>query len=319
AGKKENNIIEIIFEVEDSGIGINEGDIERIFRPFEQIVAANKAEGGSGLGLTITREFALLMGGNVFVKSKPYIGSTFILNIYAEIGKIENIKTDRKVLAIKKGQILPKILVVDDKADNRKILSSFLISLGFIVKEALNGKEAIYEYKSWHPDLIFMDMKMPVMDGYESIKTIRFMPEGANIPIIAISASAFKEDLEKILAAGANDFIIKPFKKDDIFMIIGKFLNIEYDYEEQVNRENSYESEIDDIFEGLILLSDENLEKLKEAILTLDKKNCISCIENFRHIIGGTADDIIILIEKYQFDTIDNLINKIKSKRQKKL
>ena len=134
------------------------------------------------------------------------------------------------VIGLKPGQKLYRILVADDRADNRELLKIMLTSVGFEVEEAQNGNETIAKFKVWSPDLILMDMRMPVMDGYEATRKIKAMENG-KIQIIAVTASAFQEDRQKVLTCGADAYLRKPFKEHEVFECIGSCLGVKYVYE----------------------------------------------------------------------------------------
>jgi two-component system sensor histidine kinase/response regulator len=228
--KQEKDKMLFTAEVEDTGPGIAEKDINKLFQKFGQTEAGIK-EGGTGLGLAISQQYAKIMGGEITIKSAEGKGSCFTLTFEIENSEIlikeENHK--KRVTGLKPDQKQYRILIADDHADNRDLLKTMLTSVGFEVEEAQNGNETIAKFKVWSPDLILMDMQMPVMDGYEATRTIKAMEKG-NIPIIAVTASAFQEDTEKALKAGADAYLRKPFKEYEIFECIETCLGVKYVY-----------------------------------------------------------------------------------------
>jgi PAS domain S-box-containing protein len=229
--KQENDKMRLEVEVEDTGPGIAEKDFDKLFQKFWQNETGIR-EGGTGLGLAISRQYARIMGGEISVKSEEGKGTCFILTVEIENGELvlkEN-NNKKKVTGLKPGQKHYRILVADDRADNRDLLKVMLSSVGFEVEEAQNGYETIEKFKIWAPDLIFMDMQMPVMNGYEAIRRIKAMEKG-KIPIIAVTASAFQKDKQKTLEAGADAYLRKPFKEYEVFESIEKCLDVEYVYE----------------------------------------------------------------------------------------
>ena len=224
----------IVIEVEDTGPGIAQNEIEKVFQYFEQTETGRKSRRGTGLGLAISRDYARMMGGDITVQSQVDKGSIFQLKIEFKPGIVtDELKTEHPILitGIKEGNNIPRILVVEDVDTNRILLVKLLKMAGFKVKEASNGKEALEIFDSWHPDLIWMDIRMPVMDGFEAISYIRNTKRGQSTIIVALTAHAFKEEKDKILAAGFDDFVRKPYAQEKIFKTISRHLNIQYIYE----------------------------------------------------------------------------------------
>ncbi len=223
-------------EVEDTGPGIAPEDLGKLFHPFEQ-AQAGRAGGGTGLGLAISREYARLMGGDIAAKSRPGEGSVFVFSIpVKEASHAEaavKVRALRRVKGLKTGQPRYTVLVVDDKGDNREFLSQLLTSAGFEVRQAVNGAEAMKEHLAWRPRLIMMDLKMPVMDGYEAIRRIRAGEGGGEVKIIAVTASVFKEAGVGIISGGADTVMLKPFREAELFDKIGGLLGAEYVYAEE--------------------------------------------------------------------------------------
>lgn len=226
-------------DVEDTGIGIASESLKRIFTAFEQIEPSYKSAEGSGLGLTISYKFIQLMGGDIQVKSQEGQGSIFMISLpitsvpvphhhssQFRHSQINTNLSDIKTNPSSYHQSNYKILVVDDHQGSRELLVNILNSVGFIIKQAENGAEAIELCSTWQPDLICMDMQMPVVDGYQASRTIKYHLQGKQIPIIAISANAFVEDREKALLAGCDDFLSKPFQKTALIAMIAKYLPV---------------------------------------------------------------------------------------------
>ncbi|WP_050779052.1 GAF domain-containing protein [Lyngbya sp. PCC 8106] len=226
-------LIPIYFEVEDTGLGIAPHELDRLFEAFSQTEAGFKSSEGTGLGLPISQRFVQLMGGEIKVSSQPGVGSIFAFKIIvkpADSTSVESVNYSQKVVGLATQQRIDRILVVEDKFSNRLLLLKLLQSIGFDVKEAHNGQEAITIWSSWKPDLIFMDIRMPVMNGYEATQYIKSTPEGNQTVIIALTASAFEEDRQMILSAGCDDFIRKPFQEEEILTVIRQHLGVEYLY-----------------------------------------------------------------------------------------
>ena len=228
--------LRLIAEVEDSGAGMAEEELGRLFQPFEQTSAGARSLKGTGLGLAISQEFARLMDGTITVSSRAGKGSIFRLEIGLEEGTADAVAQKevlRPVTGQQPGQPHYRILVVDDNEDNRELLEHMLDAVGFEVQGAINGEEAIQAYETWHPHLILMDMRMPVMDGFEAIKRIRATAGGEAVPIIVVTASPMLERREEARDVGANDFLSKPFREAELFVKIRSQLGVEYTYSEE--------------------------------------------------------------------------------------
>ncbi|HEY9704724.1 MAG TPA: ATP-binding protein, partial [Allocoleopsis sp.] len=185
------------FTVKDTGVGISPEELNKLFEAFSQTESGKDAQEGTGLGLVISRQFVQLMGGDITVESELGKGTTFKFSIAVELGQktINNESISPvKVLGLAPGQPIYKILTVDDKPVNCQLLIRLLEPLGFEVKTASNGQEAISIWEEWQPHLIFMDMRMPIMDGYEATKYIKSTTKGNATAIIALTASVLEEE-----------------------------------------------------------------------------------------------------------------------------
>ena len=219
-------------DVIDSGVGMTAELIERLFRPFAQgDESITRKFGGTGLGLTISKQFANLLGGDVTVHSQPRIGSTFTLTIdggpSAGAERLDNLSEStlpRRIDQKAQSEIYlrGRILLVEDGADNQRLLRMQLSSAGASVVSAMNGQIAIDLATTQPFDLILMDMQMPVMDGYSA--TIELRRRGMTIPIIALTAYAMAEDRAKCLAAGCNDYLSKPIAEETLLTTVNQYL-----------------------------------------------------------------------------------------------
>ncbi|MEJ2156060.1 MAG: ATP-binding protein [Desulfobacteraceae bacterium] len=230
------------FEVTDTGSGISKQEQEKIFDAFFQSDAQTLPQQGTGLGLPISRKFAELMGGVLAVESELGRGTCFTFEIQLEPASRPHAaayQVRSRVIALAQGQPAFRLLVAEDNDNNRNLLVSLLKSVGFDVREVVNGREAVAEWRRWQPHLIWMDIRMPVMDGFEAIAAIRSEMQrpytGPDTKIIAITASAFEEDRLKVIAHGGSDFVRKPFRASEIFEMIQKHLRVRYVYEEEAH------------------------------------------------------------------------------------
>jgi CheY-like chemotaxis protein len=246
----------LIFEVEDSGPGISQEELETIFDPFVQASSGYESQEGTGLGLSISQQFAQLMGGEIHVQSEVGEGSTFMLEIPIRVQDVAALPREaitRRVIGIEHGQPPYRLLIVDDKQVNRQLLVKFLSPLGFELREALNGEDAIEIWEQWEPHLIWMDMRMPIMDGYEATRRIKSTTQGQATVIVALTASALEEDRVIILSEGCDAYIRKPFREDEIFGALDKHLGVRFIYEEVEP----------DSIEGRVFDSDERLPGIR--------------------------------------------------------
>jgi signal transduction histidine kinase/ActR/RegA family two-component response regulator len=222
------------FEVEDTGFGIVADEFHKLFTPFEQTHTGLKSAEGTGLGLPISQKFVQMMGGEITVKSQPGVGSSFDFNIQIKLGKeppMQLFQAMERIVGLAPDQETYRILVVEDSLTNRLLLVKMLSVLGFDVQEAQNGQEAIALWQQWQPHLIWMDIQMPILGGYEATRQIKASAAGQETVIIALTASAFEEERQEALAAGCDDFIRKPFQKEELFAKLSQYLGIKFLYE----------------------------------------------------------------------------------------
>ncbi len=225
----EQNKIDIVCEVEDTGVGISIEQQNVIFEAFKQAsTKGGKTLGGTGLGLSITKRLVEMMGGFISIESgvgKGSIFRIFLSKVTFSDNKPHKSKDDKIEEQISQIEFEPaKILVVDDIELNRKLIIEFFADTKVEVAEAENGKKAIEILNSYKPELILMDLVMPEMDGYEATKTIKSNPATADIPIIALTASAMKRDESKIIKAGFDDYLVKPIRRSSLFKNLISYL-----------------------------------------------------------------------------------------------
>ncbi|NER45128.1 MAG: PAS domain S-box protein [Symploca sp. SIO1A3] len=306
----------IIFEIEDTGPGIAPSELNLIFEPFTQTARAEKSTEGTGLGLPISRKFVELMGGQLTVKSVLAQGTVFRFDIpisLAEAIDQQKVETSRRVIGLAPNQRLCRILVVEDKWTNRLLLFRLLTAVGFSMREATNGEEAIALWESWEPHLILMDMRMPVMDGYEATKKIKSHVKGQATVIIALTASVFEEHRAAILSAGCDDFIRKPFRENFLLEKIADYLGVRYVYEEKnqplalshqasANAQN-YELNA----ESLSLMPPEWISKLHLAAEACNDEEIIALIEQIPDQQVAVKSALTHLVDNFRVDLIFDL------------
>ncbi|WP_414581944.1 AAA family ATPase [Scytonema sp. PCC 10023] len=226
------------FQVEDTGIGIAQEQLEEIFLPFQQVGEESRKTEGTGLGLAISRQLVQMMGGELKVKSTLGKGSVFWFDLdLAEIFQKSDVKRIDEGNII--GFIEPrrKVLVVDDKWANRSVLVNLLEPLGFEVTEATNGLDALDKAREFKPDVILMDLVMSVMDGFEATRRLRMLPDFKDVIVIAVSASVFDLDRKQSREVGCDDFLPKPIQKAELLEKLRVYLGLEWVYEQQESRQ----------------------------------------------------------------------------------
>ncbi|MCL1463959.1 response regulator [Argonema galeatum] len=251
----DSKVQRLLFEVEDTGPGIAREEINLLFAPFGQTETGRKSEQGTGLGLPISRQFVQLMGGDITMNSTVGKGTTFKFNIpvcVVESHQVPTSQDTRKVIGLAPNQLSYRILVVEDVKVSRLLLVKLLTTVGFGVRAAVNGMEAVALWESWKPHLILMDMQMPVMDGYEATKRIKAHPLGGSIAIVALTASAFEEDRIAILSAGCDDFVSKPFSIELILEKMAQYLGVLYIYDEPVAKSLEVKSQQQEVAIDLV-------------------------------------------------------------------
>lgn len=223
----------IRFCVSDSGIGISEAEQQHLFEDFYQSNAGKQRGEGTGLGLPISQEYVQLMGGELLVESEPGVGSRFCFEIeLRETRQVSAEPVSAPVEGLAPDERRRRLMVVEDNEDNRTLLVTLLEQAGFQVLAVSNGKAAVEQFGRWSPRLVWMDMRMPVMDGFEATRRIRQLPGGGRVKIIGLSASAFAEERRAILAAGCDDVLSKPIDVQKLFAIMGRLLGLRYRYGE---------------------------------------------------------------------------------------
>lgn len=318
----------LMFEVEDTGVGIAPEELNTIFDAFVQAQAGKRSVSGTGLGLTISRKLLELMGGEITVKSKIEQGSTFSFTLPVRLTDGVDLtpeQSDRLVIGLAPGQPHRRILVVDDRSENRLLMVRLLSNLGLEVREASNGQEAVQLWKEWLPDLTWMDIRMPILNGYEATKQIRAMEQGKTSIIIALTAQASQSDRTLALAAGCNDYISKPFREQTLFLKMAEYLGLEYIYQQQetvfsafgkafsnnsaLNRQPETRSPKSDFDPQLLAsLPEAWLMKLEDAAICGNDMAIAELVDELSPEFAQLGTRLTELANQYQFEQILHLL-----------
>ena len=300
------------FEVEDTGSGIAAEEIDCIFDAFVQTKTGQQFQEGTGLGLTISRKFVELMGGEISVSSQVGRGTTFTFDIRVQLietPELECQQPTRRAIALEPNQPSYRILIVDDTVNNRQVLSELLSPFGLELQEASNGLEAIAIWEAWQPHLILMDMRMPVMDGYEATQRIKSLTKGQATTIIAVTASSLEEERATILSAGCDDFIRKPFKEQEICDALHKHIGVRFVYDEPAAIHTATETKPDTLIpSALATLPVDLVADFHQSLMELDVEQIQSFIERIRELNEPLANALATFTNNFQYEKLLNLI-----------
>jgi PAS domain S-box-containing protein len=296
-------------EIEDTGPGISPEDQDKLFRHFEQTKTGQQAGTGTGLGLAISREFVRLMGGTITVNSQVGKGSTFIIHLPLKEGEAQSVPAKdipQQVLRLQPGQATFRVLIADDIEDNRQLLAQLLGPVGFEIRLATNGAEAVQEFERWCPHLILMDFRMPVMDGHEAIRRIRALFGGEKIKIIAVTASAMDENRQQLMDIGADDFISKPFREVELFQKIHTHIGVEYVYAEH-SPAAILEESTELTPQSLAGWPQDLIDPMRDAVITADLDQLLAKIQEVEARDPHIAKALRGLAEGYQYQKLLDL------------
>jgi two-component system sensor histidine kinase/response regulator len=314
--ERENRQLWLSMQVEDTGPGISSEEQPGLFRPFVQSQSGRNLQGGTGLGLAISQQFIRLMGGEIRLVSEPEKGSTFCFEVPVQPvdGKfVSRRSVTRRVSGLQQAQRVPNVLIVDDEPNNRGWLTRLLKIIGFSVREAESGAEAVRLWQEWKPDLILMDMRMPVMDGLEATRRIREQPGGSATTIIALTASALNEDRREVLERGVNDYLSKPCQEDELLRKIGVHLNLNYLYDD-VGESGKYPGDMpkpDSGSTAVWKLPPALIGNLRLATRNGEKDRLDQLIEQAGEWSVAASHALKDLADKYDYDALGSLFEEV--------
>ncbi|MCP4544066.1 MAG: response regulator [Chloroflexi bacterium] len=308
-------------KVEDTGVGIAPEEMGALFDPFIQTASGQQSQEGTGLGLPISQQFVNLMGGELDVNNIVGQGTTFCVQIPVALVTQDtvkglNLQSQRRVTGIEPGQTAPdggpfRFLVVEDKPTNRELLIKLLTPFGFDVRYAVNGAEGVEVWAAWRPHLVWMDIRMPVMDGYEATRQIKERAEATGRPVvvIALTASAFEENREDILKAGCDDFVRKPFREREIFDVLHRHLGVRFIYEAITPTHKAAASvSLENLRAAVETLPAAWAADLYEAAVVLEPEQMLALIEAVRPQASHLSDTLAQWVRDFEYDKLIALI-----------
>lgn len=302
------------FEVADTGVGIDAREVDSLFEPFIQSSNRQLAQEGTGLGLSISRQFVQLLGGELTVQTALGIGSTFTFAI--PVNRVEvavPCPVAPPILGLAPTQTPLRLLVVEDNDTNRILLVQLLQSVGFDVRFARDGQQAIAEWETWRPQLIWMDIRMPEMDGYEATRRIRAREKLSASPptvIIALTANAFEEEHLRVLQVGCDDFMRKPFQDTELLEKIATHLGVQYLYAEPERGIVEAVPADFDAIAALQMLPSALLTQLHQATVELDKQRLAAWLEQISPEQPELGALLLKKLENFDLEDILQLLQK---------
>ncbi len=307
----------LLFAVTDTGAGISAQELAQVFQPFVQTHAGRQSQEGTGLGLPISRKFVELMAGDLSATSQIGKGSTFSFDIVVELADAITANpmiADRQVVGLAPGQQNYRILVVDDHPLNRQLVRELLVPVGFELQEAENGQQAIEIWEAWQPDLIWMDLQMPVLDGYEAARQIKQRLKSTaqcsataqSTKIIALTASTLAEERVNVLAAGYDDLMRKPFQQEALFAKMAEHLGVCYRYEESVPVKVAKSTvRSADLTVAMMAMPLAWREQLYQAASQLKEKSVLTLIAEIPETYSDLQQAIATKVSNFDFDQIE--------------
>jgi signal transduction histidine kinase/CheY-like chemotaxis protein len=299
----------LTFEVEDTGEGIAAGDQAAIFDAFFQASWAKRHE-GAGLGLTISRQIVELMGGTIQVESTRGQGSRFRIAIKVERAHESEVRPSPNLggmIALAEGQPDYRILIVEDQQENWMVLQRLLENAGFCVRVAEDGAQGLKEFREWRPQFIWMDLRMPVVDGVEATRLIRACEGGSKVKIVAVTASGYASERSEILAAGVDDYIRKPYRSAEIFECMARHLGVRYQVGEVTARSDS-ERVAELKAAELSALPTELQKELRDALILLNPARISTAIERISQENRALGSILARYANGYSYSTIFDAI-----------
>jgi len=299
------------FEIEDTGPGIYPENMEHIFDPFVQIHSGHGQKEGTGLGLSISLKFAQLMGGDIQVESKPGSGSVFKLTLPVSPGKGEQNQTLKPTpIMWQDPQPNFRILIVDDVDSDRRVLWDMLSSMGFELKDARNGQQAVKICRDWQPHLVWMDIHIPEMEGYDVMGQIKAEQSVTKPVIIALTSSSLEEDRRLFLDNGGNDFVSKPFQENEILQMVSKYIGGVYEPKGEDPKSETL-IPVHQMQQAIVNLPGELKAEVKKAVVLVDFDKTLILLAEIQKENKTLADALTRLVNGYQFNILQTLFEEV--------
>jgi CheY-like chemotaxis protein len=302
------------FEVEDTGIGIDPEDRQRIFEPFVQLDPGRTSRDGTGLGLTLSRMFVELLGGEITIRSEVGRGSIFAFDIAVKLTEGAAVHTQgarRHAIGLLSGHPPYRLLIVDDSQENRFVLRQLLEPVGFQVLEAADGQEAVDLFSSGQPHLIWMDLRMPEMDGNEAARRIREAEKGRRTPIIALTAGVMENEGSPSHSPVFDDWVYKPFRETEIFAKLEQHLGVQFVYQPSVGSAAEADKGPEKAVltpAGLAVLPVEWLSEFSQALRKGRSAELMDLIDRISRDHANLAGNLAELVRVHRFDRLIPLI-----------
>jgi signal transduction histidine kinase/DNA-binding NarL/FixJ family response regulator len=257
--------------VRDSGPGIAAEASARLFQPFVQVGAGRSRSEGSGLGLALSRGFARTLGGDLTIESREGHGSTFSVSVPVTlVDQAErSLAARREVIGLAPGTVAPRILVAEDHPDNQRLLRDLFAATGLDVRAVGDGQAAVEQCRQWRPQLVWMDLDMPVLDGLAAARIIRGLP-GPSPVLIALTAATFAEDRGRILAHGCDEVMHKPYREEELFRLMERRLGIRFVWKGEMDAAGQGPPDEDALRAGIAALTPPQRDALRDAVVTGD-------------------------------------------------
>ncbi|WP_437316512.1 ATP-binding protein [Sorangium sp. So ce385] len=301
--------VRVSFEVVDTGRGMVKEEIEELFEAFGQTATGRRSGEGTGLGLHISRRIVRMMGGDMQVESQPGRGTTLRFDVRLTLADAGDARPGgaaraRRIVGLSPGQPRYRVLVVDDRWDVRHCVLKLLDSVGVEVRSATNGLGAVAQWETWSPHLVLLDLRMPLLDGYEAATRIKSSPRGRETVVVAMTASAFEQNRSLAAEAGCDDFLSKPFRDADIFNLLTKHLGARFEVEEGPAERRAAGPPAVDLARAAAGLPASLRKDLRRAATRLDAKAVQAAIDRFRPEDAELAGAVAELARGYRFDSI---------------
>jgi CheY-like chemotaxis protein/anti-sigma regulatory factor (Ser/Thr protein kinase) len=320
--KKSSEPYKLCICVEDSGPGIAAEELDNVFQAFVQTTNGQQRQEGTGLGLALSKQFAHLLGGELTVESTVGKGSVFVFTFPCRAAAADQVQPRQQcsqVMGLEHNQGRYRILVADDLQSSRRLVVDILSSIscadlsetGFNIRQAANGVETIDIWQQWHPHLIWMDMRMPVMDGYEATRRIKASDQSRRTVIIGLSACAFEEDRTAVLEAGCDDFLRKPFRISDFFDMMHKHIGVRYIYQDRhPGNEPPLQApvQMELIADSLSKLPESILSDLRKATEETNPIKTQAIVEQIAEQNHALAAELYKLTADFKFDVLRDML-----------